>query len=404
VQGKPPRGLILSTGEDIPRGQSLRARLLVLEFTHGDVNAARLTLCQQDAAEGLYAEALAGFLCWLAPRYEDIRDGLPAAVAELRESALAGTAHRRTPEIVANLFIGLKYFLAFAEEVGAITAVDKAETLGRAWDALREAAAAQADHLKSADPVGQFMRLLAGALASGRAHCATPTGDAPADAEAWGWQKQEVGAGQHCRLEWRPQGKRIGWVAADDLFLEPEAAYAEAQELARSQGNSLPVEPRTLWRRLRECGLLASRDAVRERNTIRRRLDGQVRREVLHLLADALYAQQPSQPSPGSARHDENGDNSGDGCTPSTADRPHEPSPDPQESCGESAPVDGGDGWDGHANMGSPAVEQIPRIVCCYPEHRQRWRSIHGAVRCRICAPPCRVDLVAEWIDGPTTS
>ena len=32
---KPPRGLILSTGEDIPRGQSLRSRLVVLEVETG---------------------------------------------------------------------------------------------------------------------------------------------------------------------------------------------------------------------------------------------------------------------------------------------------------------------------------------------------------------------------------
>jgi integrase len=33
---KPPRGLLLSTGEDTPRGQSLRARLLVQEISPGD--------------------------------------------------------------------------------------------------------------------------------------------------------------------------------------------------------------------------------------------------------------------------------------------------------------------------------------------------------------------------------
>src|SRR5262249_57001791 len=32
---KPPRGLALSTGEDVPRGQSLRARLLVLDVSPG---------------------------------------------------------------------------------------------------------------------------------------------------------------------------------------------------------------------------------------------------------------------------------------------------------------------------------------------------------------------------------
>src|SRR5260370_34857800 len=36
---KHPRALILSTGEDIPRGHSIRARLLTLELSHGTIAA-----------------------------------------------------------------------------------------------------------------------------------------------------------------------------------------------------------------------------------------------------------------------------------------------------------------------------------------------------------------------------
>jgi hypothetical protein len=62
-----PRGLIISTGEDIPSGQSLRARLLVLELTPGAIATTALSAAQSDAAEGLFAGALAGYLRWLAP-------------------------------------------------------------------------------------------------------------------------------------------------------------------------------------------------------------------------------------------------------------------------------------------------------------------------------------------------
>ncbi|MGE5620090.1 MAG: hypothetical protein ACM3US_12635 [Sphingomonadaceae bacterium] len=59
-QGKPPRGLLLSTGEDSPRGQSLRARLLILELDPGDIDWARVGICQSHAADGVYARSLAG--------------------------------------------------------------------------------------------------------------------------------------------------------------------------------------------------------------------------------------------------------------------------------------------------------------------------------------------------------
>jgi len=52
---KPPRGMIVSTGEDVPRGHSLRARLFVLELGVGELRWDRLSACQKDAAEGKYA-------------------------------------------------------------------------------------------------------------------------------------------------------------------------------------------------------------------------------------------------------------------------------------------------------------------------------------------------------------
>jgi len=46
---KSPRGLILSSGEDIPRGQSTRARMLVIELGPEDLDFERLSQCQRDA-------------------------------------------------------------------------------------------------------------------------------------------------------------------------------------------------------------------------------------------------------------------------------------------------------------------------------------------------------------------
>jgi hypothetical protein len=50
-----PRGLTLSTGEDIPPGQSLRARFMAVKMGREDLNWARATDAQADAAAGRYA-------------------------------------------------------------------------------------------------------------------------------------------------------------------------------------------------------------------------------------------------------------------------------------------------------------------------------------------------------------
>jgi hypothetical protein len=116
-----PRGLILSSGEDVPRGQSLRARMLVMEVSSGDVDLDVLTELQRAAAEGLLACAMSGYLQYLAPRMENLKEGLPARQRELRDSAVCAGAHARTPDTVASLYLGWERFLGFAVEAGAIT-------------------------------------------------------------------------------------------------------------------------------------------------------------------------------------------------------------------------------------------------------------------------------------------
>src|SRR5260370_40577038 len=51
-ESKPPRALILSTGEDIPRGQSVRARLLIVELETGSIQGSDLAACQREAQRG----------------------------------------------------------------------------------------------------------------------------------------------------------------------------------------------------------------------------------------------------------------------------------------------------------------------------------------------------------------
>jgi hypothetical protein len=169
---KPPRGLILSTGEDIPRGQSLRARLQILEVSPGDVDWNCLSAAQRNAVNGAYAQAMAGFIQWLAPRYGSILQTLRYKIDELRQQAYQDSQHRRTPDIMANLAVGLRYFLTLAEEARAITTDESGSLWQRCWMALGGAAKPQTHHQQSHEPTRRFVDLLAAAIASGRAHIA----------------------------------------------------------------------------------------------------------------------------------------------------------------------------------------------------------------------------------------
>ena len=100
------------------------------------MNWERVTVCQLDAAAGRYAGALGAFVRWLAPKYGDTRANLRAQVVELRAVAALSTAHRRTPEIVANLAVGLRMFVQFAEEIGAVSGREAAALIDRCWAGL----------------------------------------------------------------------------------------------------------------------------------------------------------------------------------------------------------------------------------------------------------------------------
>ncbi len=279
-----PRGLILSTGEDVPRGESLRARLVVLEVSPGDVCWTKLTECQRHASDGVYALSMRGYLQWLARRYAQIIKGLPASVADFRQLLQNEMHHKRTPTSVAQLAVGIHCFLRFAQESGAITPDERDEYWNRCWCALLDTCASQAQHVGSADPVKRFLDLLSAAVASGHAHFAAPSGAAPPDgtALASGWRKVSSGSG----TELRPLGDRIGWIDGDDLYLEPEASYRIAQQMAGT-GESIPISSRTLHRRLLEAGMLVTIERERGKLTKRRSLEG-TRRNVLHVRRELL--------------------------------------------------------------------------------------------------------------------
>ena len=253
---KPPRGLILSTGEDVPRGHSVRARALVIEMPPDGMNWRQLGGCQRTAADGLYAAAMAGFIRWVASQRDLVVAEHKQRIAELRSTVQEHTTHKRTPGIVAELAWAAELFVRFAIEVGALAEQGDEATAfyDRCTNALLEAAGAQSEHHAAADPVRRFQELLTSAVASGRAHVAATDGCVPPNAGAWGWREKTATANPNEQIDWQPLGDRIGWVDDEDLLLDPDAAYRAAQQM--TAGDGVPVQPRTMWKRMAERGLL----------------------------------------------------------------------------------------------------------------------------------------------------
>jgi hypothetical protein len=283
-----PRGLILSSGEDVPKGHSLGARLLTVEMKKGDVNLDKLTELQEYAKSGKFAAAMAGYIRWLAPRMDELKISLPKRRDELRVELRKGKiSHDRTPENIASLTLGLETFLMFAEEQGAIDAKQRERLVTEGSQALRQLGEQQREQHIDTNPAEVHLRLLGAAIASGRCHLKDKNGAYADDPKIWRWTELVDDQGQS---EWRSQGDCIGWTDGDDVYLEPTASYRAAQLMGGNGAGSLTIGLKTLNKRLKDAGMLATTDEKRGTATIRRVLQDQ-QREVLHLLKATFWDQ-----------------------------------------------------------------------------------------------------------------
>ena len=160
--------------------------------------------------------------------------------------------------------------------------------------------------------------------------------------------------------DWSARGERIGWASGEDVYLDPNAAFAAVQRTAAAHRDPITMTARTLWKRMHERGLLASVDprGGKTRHTVRVTLAG-VRVGVLHLHRSVLFPPAeggPSGPAEADARPIQEAGGATDRATP-TAD----PAGWPTE-CPAAAPTNPGPEIEvGHS--GHPAEADTPDPV-----------------------------------------
>lgn len=266
-----PRGIILSTGEDVPEGHSVRARMMILELSPGDIKPAALSHAQ--ARRDQYPAALADWISWLAHN--------PATQAALKEEVLAlrdtylEVGHSRTPPIIGEL-IGTAIIMSrWLKERGYYTDSSVDKFVAKAALAVEDAGNRQSQYLTSADPVEAFCEIIRNMLAIQQAHLKTKNGGIPADAVRYGWTKQEQ-AGEV--TSYKHNGPCLGWLDLEkrEFLFDPNALPL----VKRMSQGQLAVTDQTFLKRLKDANMLTRVDSARNRNTVRAVLDGNTRNVV----------------------------------------------------------------------------------------------------------------------------
>ena len=249
---RPPRGLVLSTGEDLPTGGSIVARTLPVEFLVGDVNMGALDDLQGRADR--LPHAMAAYLQWLAPQMGGLRQRLDERFKWWRADFQRQAAHGRTPETLANLMLGIELLAEFSQSMGVMGARKARTFVGEAAEVLRSLGEEQGLHTLAADPVRLFLDTLGACLANGTAELCD---DHKEPLERFGSA--------------RPIGWRRGPQDAGYVYLEPQAVYETVRRALKGQGASMPLQKASLWARMRDRGLLRH---ARDRCDLQRSLGG----------------------------------------------------------------------------------------------------------------------------------
>lgn len=263
--GPYPRGAVLTTAEDTPRKRSDVARTVMVKvsaplFGSGapEGRSAQFEAARQEAASGLYALAMSGYLRWVAEHYAELTG------EALRRRVRAGAAlfdapHARTPGNSAELLEGGRAFLTFAVSSGAVSRAEAEQYGERITAALSELASGQGEQLEGTDPVSRFLKLLGGLLRTGAVYVRdADTGEYPErNAEALGWRWRTFGDPEGSG-RWEQTNKAaapVGYLGAVQgepfLFLEPDAVYVAVNRAAEQGGHALPA-PRMVWKLLKE--------------------------------------------------------------------------------------------------------------------------------------------------------
>lgn len=228
-----PRGLVLATGEQLPDGQSILARLVTIDLAKGDVDIERLSQAQNEHTR--YPHAMAGYIRWLASHWDHLNQTISASWLDLRSRAYREGQHLRLPEALASLYVGLDLGLGYAVDLGALTESEAKQLGDEGWAALVETAERQHTDIEAERPTLHFLTVLGELIAQGKVRLADLGTTAPSG-----------------------DGDLIGWQDAEYFYLLPSVAYHRVAQFAREAGRHFGIKEMALRKALAEEGFLLS--------------------------------------------------------------------------------------------------------------------------------------------------
>lgn len=233
-----PRGLIMSSGEDLPPGQSIRARMAIVQVDKAHIDIAKLTKLQEGSR--LFSEAMRGFIEYVAEDYEYVKREKASMLAEARNRFLMVDAHARQADILGALYLGMDLFLGFAAANNVITEEDCKVRLGQAETALKDLASEQNCHQRDSDTAERFKDVLSSLIEQGKIGF-----------------KSVNSEGEDL---WHPGAEDAGWYDDDFFYMKALTARQLVVGALRDAGEFWPHSGQATHKALARKGYIAKPD------------------------------------------------------------------------------------------------------------------------------------------------
>ena len=238
-QGYPPRGNAIITGEDFPEiGQSGTARNFIIEVKPGDIPANDLlTDLQEQAAQGVLAAFMAGYIDWVGMQIPTLPERLKQAFLSHRERAFIDRVQGlgRTGDTLAWLQIGMEFFIDYLRYLKMMNDDLTEQMKEKAWRVLCRQGARQLDLATEEKPTELFLTTLRELL----------------ETKALLVEKYP----EEVELGCDRKGELIGYEAEGVYYLFPKVAYNRVSQFFRLQNQCFPLSLNQLQKMLGEEGI-----------------------------------------------------------------------------------------------------------------------------------------------------
>lgn len=246
----PPRGLLIATAEQPIIGHSTVGRTIYVPVQKGDIldeagstETTDLDRAQQQAMDGRYAEAMAGYVQWLIERWDDLEDDLPAALKHLSREARGKITvnQNRLYDYYSLLMAAIRLALRYAVDVGVLNKYEAEIREEQYEQVIVTVLENQGERVDSESPVRKFWEAVADLVA-----------------------QEKVYFGPRLKLDYtRPaHADRIGWYDEEpngNVYLKTTPALAHVKEYWKSVDEPFATQADALRRYFDQHGLITNR-------------------------------------------------------------------------------------------------------------------------------------------------